>query len=174
MKGLVSPLAFCCPIEKHYKLVHRGNGGRLESEGSGETEDLRWDTQKQSHRFSIHVFKWWRMSQQQIVFHRSGPEGGSWTGWRLWMARAHRKFIRHLMSGFMSQMNISAHLLRSAVSPARCEEINKAMNFIKVHLILEFCELTSTCYYFVTQGIPGLRGEAGDQGTKGKEVKEPH
>ena len=46
----VSPFVVCCLIEKHGKLVHRGNGGRLDPEGREEREDQRWDIWKQCLR----------------------------------------------------------------------------------------------------------------------------
>lgn len=46
------PFAFCCLIEKHSKLVHRGNGGRPGPEAPEGIEDQRWDIWKQCHRLS--------------------------------------------------------------------------------------------------------------------------
>lgn len=71
----MSSFAFCCLIEKHGELVHRGNGGRLESEEPEVTEDQRWDIWDISHWLVYIWFNYAVRANSTLFFDVQGQKG---------------------------------------------------------------------------------------------------
>lgn len=86
--------ALGCLIEKHDKLVPRGNGGRLEPGGPGATEDQRWDIRKQEALCTRRYVMMYESNCRLWFFYsRSGRTGKERPGRCSRVAGSHSKSI---------------------------------------------------------------------------------